>query len=590
MPTDVLHPLTVPSIYGVPLGGIGCGIIGRGYKGEFCRTGLIPGRYNYDVGAADQFILTVKKEGKTVYHQVLSCSSAHVEGLQSWKWSLPAKCGEYIGLYPRSWTVYRFPELKLALICKQISPVIPGNYKDSSLPCGVFQWTALNFDAKNEVEVAITMTWRGPRAPKRLPPPDVGKAGVVCGEIGHLRSNSKDEFTFPFDDADNQLTGCLLETLMDDMPCCFGIASKASQKSALFNELYYISDGGTVWLDPFPEGSSDRGQGNDELTPLDEVRRRNPNVTLHRASDFPIFPGDTGNDGAGDSVDLDVIQNRVRVGKEMGLFGYLEGHEYRMYNTYDVHFTASWALTKLWPLLQQSMNYNLADLTASEDRKPRKPTFKGAYNKNRIVNFPLCVPHDVGNPEDEPFYQVNTFEFYATDEWKDLSPKLILMVWRDWKLTQDDNCLFYMLPIILTIMQTCREKWDKDNDGLIENGGFPDQTYDMWKTVGPSAYVGCLWLASLYATKDMLSYALSKTEDPAKREVFATLAQKYGELLSKAKNSYYTKLWGDVYARIINVERRLVELIKFKFGPSRFRASYDLARTPKNESRHYEGQ
>lgn len=35
-----------------------------------------------------------------------------------------------------------------------------------------------------------------------------------------------------------------------------------------------------------------------------------------------------------------------------GRFAYLEGQEYRMYNTYDVHFYASHALASLWPNLQ----------------------------------------------------------------------------------------------------------------------------------------------------------------------------------------------------------------------------------------------
>lgn len=26
--------------------------------------------------------------------------------------------------------------------------------------------------------------------------------------------------------------------------------------------------------------------------------------------------------------------------------------------------------------------------------------------------------------------------------------------------------------------------WDKDGDGIIENGGFPDQTYDTWVMEG----------------------------------------------------------------------------------------------------------
>lgn len=37
----------------------------------------------------------------------------------------------------------------------------------------------------------------------------------------------------------------------------------------------------------------------------------------------------------------------------------LAGHEYRMYNTYDVHFYASWALIMLWPNLQLSLQYDI---------------------------------------------------------------------------------------------------------------------------------------------------------------------------------------------------------------------------------------
>lgn len=121
-------------------------------------------------------------------------------------------------------------QIKCNFVTIQVSPVIPGNYKDSCLPVGTFQWTALNFDPDSDIELSITMAWRGPRAPKRPPPPHVGTAGGVCKEIGHLRNHRDDEFTFPFDDSDNQLSGCLLEILIDDMPCCFGVAAKSSDK------------------------------------------------------------------------------------------------------------------------------------------------------------------------------------------------------------------------------------------------------------------------------------------------------------------------------------------------------------------------
>ena len=34
------------------------------------------------------------------------------------------------------------------------------------------------------------------------------------------------------------------------------------------------------------------------------------------------------------------------------------GHEYRMINTYDVHFYASYALIQLWPELELSIQYD----------------------------------------------------------------------------------------------------------------------------------------------------------------------------------------------------------------------------------------
>lgn len=53
---------------------------------------------------------------------------------------------------------------------------------------------------------------------------------------------------------------------------------------------------------------------------------------------------------------LDSIFNSRRA---YGRFMYLEGHEYRMCNTYDVHFYASHALISLWPNLQVSLGLNL---------------------------------------------------------------------------------------------------------------------------------------------------------------------------------------------------------------------------------------
>lgn len=60
-------------MYGVPIGGIGSGTIGRGFAGEFCRFQMRPGIYEYNVVHANQFIITIRDaNGKTIFQSLLS--------------------------------------------------------------------------------------------------------------------------------------------------------------------------------------------------------------------------------------------------------------------------------------------------------------------------------------------------------------------------------------------------------------------------------------------------------------------------------------------------------------------------------------
>ncbi|XP_039275921.1 non-lysosomal glucosylceramidase-like [Nilaparvata lugens] len=115
-------------------------------------------------------------------------------------------------------------------------------------------------------------------------------------------------------------------------------------KSALFNETYYISDGGTVWLLP-------------------------------------------------DKKEVFTSESDPR--SEFGRFGYLEGHEYRMYNTYDVHFYASFALAHLWPKLQASIQYDYRDTILLEDRTRTWFLYNGEIGMKKKKS---AVPHDMGDP------------------------------------------------------------------------------------------------------------------------------------------------------------------------------------------------
>ena len=73
---------------------------------------------------------------------------------------------------------------------------------------------------------------------------------------------------------------------------------------------------------------------------------------------------------------------------------------------------------------------------------------------------------------------------------------------------------------------------DSDGDGLIENAGQADQTYDSWIMHGPSAYCCSLWLAALAVMVEIASILQDSAEE-----------SKFAEALAKAKTALYEKLW-----------------------------------------------
>ena len=72
----------------------------------------------------------------------------------------------------------------------------------------------------------------------------------------------------------------------------------------------------------------------------------------------------------------------------VGQFLYLEGHEYLMYNTYDVHFYASFALLMLWPQLELSIQRDFNDAVSVEDKTTRIVLGTGELKprKKKVVN------------------------------------------------------------------------------------------------------------------------------------------------------------------------------------------------------------
>lgn len=89
-----------------------------------------------------------------------NCSNNRAkQPLNSWQSSLDESKCFYTGLYPRSWTEYDLSEYGVRLVCRQISPVIPHDYKESCLPCAVFVWSVENV-GEEERTVSLTFTFK----------------------------------------------------------------------------------------------------------------------------------------------------------------------------------------------------------------------------------------------------------------------------------------------------------------------------------------------------------------------------------------------------------------------------------------------
>jgi len=161
-------PRRAGPLQGVPLGGIGGGTVTRGWRGDFARWQLQPGCYSYGAVPADQFSVAVMREERPAQARVLYPGRPGPPVLRGWEWGMDGACATYHALFPRAWTTYENPLPGLRLTCRQVSPVIPHEYRASSLPAGVFAWTVENTGAE-PATVSLMLTFQnGIGAPNDL--------------------------------------------------------------------------------------------------------------------------------------------------------------------------------------------------------------------------------------------------------------------------------------------------------------------------------------------------------------------------------------------------------------------------------------
>lgn len=216
--------------------------------------------------------------------------------------------------------------------------------------------------------------------------------------------------------------------------------------------------------------------------------------------------------------------------EDVGRFLYLEGVEYVMWCTYDVHFYASYALLELFPKIELNIQRDFAKAVLSEDGRKVKFLADGKFGIRKVRG---AVPHDLGTHD--PWNEMNAYNIHDTSRWKDLNTKFVLQVYRDFAATRDMSFGVDVWPSVRAAIEYM-EQFDRDGDGVIENDGFPDQTYDTWTVHGISAYCGCLWVAALQA-------AAAMAHELGDREFAETCKSKF----LKARPVLEAELWNGSY-------------------------------------------
>ncbi|MBW4471162.1 MAG: bile acid beta-glucosidase [Stenomitos rutilans HA7619-LM2] len=213
-------------------------------------------------------------------------------------------------------------------------------------------------------------------------------------------------------------------------------------KLALFNELYNLTDGGTLW------------SAADERDPV-------------------------------------------------GQFAVLECIDYRWYESLDVRLYGSFALLMLFPKLEKAVMRAFARAIPASDDRTRVIgyyTTIGAESPLAVRKVAGATPHDLGAPNEHVWEKTNYTSYQDCNLWKDLPSDFVLQVYRDYLLTGATDVEF-LAECWEAIVQTLTylKTFDLDGDSIPENSSAPDQTFDDWKLQGVSAYCGGLWIAALEA-------------------------------------------------------------------------------------------
>lgn len=613
-PSENLHPkykvlATGGENLGTPIGGIGAGSIGRSTSGHFNRYSISPGRFDFFTESANIFSVYQKQSGEKPFATALADSYQgnvrNEKPLKAWYKNTKHVSCEHKSLYPLGWFHYKAnAKMPVEMLCEQFSPIIKDNYKESSLPLGVFRWHLKNTSDK-KTDVALMFSFvnmngcftdsnhattrhissglynepyhsdaaRGVMFKREKTDPYPTNEGSMC--IGLKKEKNLEistRSTFHGDregsdiwndfarrgeiiEGDNWIGCCEFSPYHTGYPAgavCGHVTLKPGEEREMVFALSWdfpviTFGGGRSYFRKYTKYFGTEGESAGKIVDhafnnhtkwfskirkwqKDINRKTNPLTASLLFNELYLL-------SEGGTVWLDKgVHSDARA---KGFFAILECCDYPHYNTLDLWIYASFAIFQNWPKLSRKVIIFYADSVLKEDtRIMRRMRYAPAGKMIDTQTADICMkitvkgqaPHDLGSPFDDPIHLVNSYNFQETNDWKDLNSHFIIASYREIQFSSDKNLCKRLYPAIVSAFERMAT-YDKDGDGLIENEG-KDQTFDMIGMFGAGAYCSGLWLASLCAVT-----TLSEKMGDKKT------AGKSAGILSKAQVSFMHKLW-----------------------------------------------
>ncbi|MCP4972897.1 MAG: bile acid beta-glucosidase [Prochlorococcus sp.] len=198
----------------------------------------------------------------------------------------------------------------------------------------------------------------------------------------------------------------------------------------------------------------------------------------------------------------------ARPADPVGRFGVLECFDTGCYESLDARLYGSFALLQLWPELDKSVLRRFSRAIDAENAEPREigwhrsPSHEPRKTDRKKSS---AIPHDLGAANKAPFEATSYDADQDCNSRKDLASDYVLQVWRTFLKAptgEDLNFLAECWPATVLALRYLKQ-FDENNDGLPEHGANPAQTFEGLPLQGVSSYCGALWIAALEAALAM---------------------------------------------------------------------------------------